>query len=114
MFGSFGGSEILLILVLALILFGPRRLPQIGKMVGRAMSEFRGAASEFRSSLEREVEIQEFRELRAETEAAVRGVPRRPGLPPAAPPARPAPGIEEPVEEPDDGAEPGVRPPAGV
>jgi len=56
MFGSIGGAEILMILVLALLLFGPRRLPQIGKSVGRAMSEFRRATQEFRSSLEQEVE----------------------------------------------------------
>jgi Tat protein translocase TatB subunit len=103
MIGSFGGPELLLVLVLALILFGPRRLPQIGRMIGRAMSEFRGAAHEFRSSLEREVEIQEIRELRAEAEAAVRG---RGELPAAAPdPAR--------GEERDDGPERGVRPPGG-
>jgi Tat protein translocase TatB subunit len=57
MFGSIGGAEILMILVLALLLFGPRRLPQIGKTIGRAMSEFRRATQEFKSSLEHEVEV---------------------------------------------------------
>jgi Tat protein translocase TatB subunit len=84
MFGSFGGPELFLIMALALILFGPRRLPQIGKMLGKAMSEFRGAATDLRSSLEREVQIQELRDLRAETESAVRGVPRGPSRPPLA------------------------------
>ena len=54
MFGSIGGSEFLLILVLALLLFGPRKLPQIGRTLGKALSELRGATHEFRSTLERD------------------------------------------------------------
>jgi Tat protein translocase TatB subunit len=64
MFGSIGGSEFLLIAVLALLLFGPRKLPQIGKSIGRALAEFRGATHEFKSSLEREVELDELREAK--------------------------------------------------
>jgi TatA/E family protein of Tat protein translocase len=56
MFGSLGGSEFLLIAVLALLLFGPRKLPQIGRSLGRALAEFRGATHEFKASLEREVD----------------------------------------------------------
>jgi TatA/E family protein of Tat protein translocase len=60
MFGSVGAPEFLLILVLALLLFGPRKLPQIGRTLGRALAEFRGATQEFKSSLEREVEVERF------------------------------------------------------
>ncbi len=62
MFGSIGGSEFLLIAVLALLLFGPRKLPQIGRSIGRALAEFRGATQEFKSSLEREVKLEEIRD----------------------------------------------------
>ena len=62
MFGPVGGSEFILILALALLLFGPRKLPQIGKSLGRALSEFRGATHEFKTSLEREVELEDVRE----------------------------------------------------
>jgi TatA/E family protein of Tat protein translocase len=62
MFGPVGGSEFILILALALLLFGPRKLPQIGKSLGRALAEFRGATHEFKASLEREVELEEVRE----------------------------------------------------
>ncbi|MEW6366581.1 MAG: twin-arginine translocase TatA/TatE family subunit [Acidobacteriota bacterium] len=55
MFGSLGIQEILLILVIALLVFGPKRLPELGKTVGRALSEFRRASSDLRSSLENEV-----------------------------------------------------------
>lgn len=57
MFGSIGGAEFLLILVLALLLFGPRKLPQIGRSVGRALAEFRNVSHEFKASLDREVEL---------------------------------------------------------
>ena len=69
MFGSIGGSEFLLIAVLALLLFGPRKLPQIGRSIGRALSEFRGETSEFKSSLEREVELENRRDAKQGTEA---------------------------------------------
>jgi Tat protein translocase TatB subunit len=74
MFGSIGGSEFLLIAVLALLLFGPRKLPQIGRSIGRALAEFRGATHEFKSSLEREVELDELRETKNGLTAAGREI----------------------------------------
>lgn len=53
---SIGAPELLVILVLALIIFGPRRLPEIGKTVGKGLREFRKAASEIRSEIEQEVD----------------------------------------------------------
>jgi len=47
-----GLQEILLIGVLALLVFGPSKLPELGRMVGRAMREFRRASDEFRSTVE--------------------------------------------------------------
>lgn len=47
--------EILFIFVLALILFGPRKLPEIGKQIGRALNEFKRASREFQSQIEDEV-----------------------------------------------------------
>jgi Tat protein translocase TatB subunit len=69
MFGSLGGSELLLILVLALLLFGPRRLPQIGRTIGRAMAEFRKATNDLRSSLEHEVRSDEIGQVRSGIES---------------------------------------------
>ncbi len=59
MLGSIGGSEFLLIAALALLLFGPRKLPQLGRSLGRALAEFRGATREFKANLEREVEFED-------------------------------------------------------
>jgi sec-independent protein translocase protein TatB len=63
MFGSIGGAEIVMVLLLALLLFGPRRIPQIGRMVGKALSEFRKATTDFKMNLEREVDLTEVREV---------------------------------------------------
>ena len=64
MFGSLGGAELLIILVLALLLFGPRRLPEIGRTIGKGLSEFRKATSDFKANLEREVDLSEVKEAR--------------------------------------------------
>jgi Tat protein translocase TatB subunit len=61
MFGSLGGPELLLILVIALLVLGPRKLPQLGRTIGKAMGEFRRASTDFRSTLEREIEADEER-----------------------------------------------------
>jgi TatA/E family protein of Tat protein translocase len=80
MFGSIGGPELLLILVLALIVFGPRKLPEIGKSLGRMMAEFRKASTEFRRTIEDEVELEKRRD-----EAAKPATPALPASPAAAP-----------------------------
>ena len=62
MFGTLGGPELFLIFVVALIVFGPRKLPEIGKSLGKMMAEFRKASNEFRSTIESEVEAEKIRE----------------------------------------------------
>ena len=56
MFGTLGGPELFLILVIALIVFGPRKLPEIGQSMGRMLREFRKASTEFKRTVEDEVE----------------------------------------------------------
>jgi sec-independent protein translocase protein TatA len=70
MFGTLGGPELFLILVVALIVFGPKKLPEIGKSLGRMMNEFKKASNEFRQTLEDEVEADKRRET-ARIEAPV-------------------------------------------
>jgi sec-independent protein translocase protein TatB len=55
-----GFQEMLLIMVLALIVFGPSKLPELGKMIGRAMREFRRASDEFRSTVETNLNIHDI------------------------------------------------------
>jgi Tat protein translocase TatB subunit len=66
MFGTLGGPEVLLLLVLALIVFGPRKLPEIGKSMGRMLAEFRRASNDFKRTLEDEVEAEKLRAVIAE------------------------------------------------
>ena len=65
MFGPIGMPEMLVILVIALLIFGPRKLPELGKSLGRSLGEFRRASNELRNTLEEEVRVEEQREQAA-------------------------------------------------
>jgi len=86
MFGSLGGPELVLILVIALIVFGPRKLPEMGKSLGKMLVEFRRASNEFKRTIEDEVEAEKAKPVVA---AAPVGSPPllagegTPGVPPA-------------------------------
>src|SRR5215468_4486975 len=56
-----GMPEMLLILVVALVVFGPRKLPELGKSLGQAMAQFRRASEDFKRTWEQEVEIEKVR-----------------------------------------------------
>lgn len=58
-FEFLGTSELMIIAVVALIIFGPRKLPEIGRSVGRAMSEFKRASEDFKRTWEYEVELEQ-------------------------------------------------------
>jgi TatA/E family protein of Tat protein translocase len=53
--GPLGWQETLVIFVLALLLFGPKKLPELGKTIGKAITEFRRASTELKSTWEREM-----------------------------------------------------------
>jgi TatA/E family protein of Tat protein translocase len=69
MFGSIGMPELVIILVIALIIFGPRKLPELGRSLGKSLGEFKKASNELRSTLEEEVRVEEQKEQRAKMEA---------------------------------------------
>jgi sec-independent protein translocase protein TatA len=56
MLGSLGMPELIVIFVIALIVFGPRKLPELGRSLGRGIAEFKRATNELQSSLESEIE----------------------------------------------------------
>ena len=56
--GSLGMPEILIILVIALIVFGPRKLPELGKTLGKSLAQFRRASEDFKRQWEDEVTIE--------------------------------------------------------
>ena len=61
MFGSIGMPELIIIFVIALIIFGPRKLPELGRSLGKSLSEFKRASNELKSTLEEEIRLDEQR-----------------------------------------------------
>ena len=59
MFGSIGVPELIIILTIALIVFGPRKLPELGRSLGRSLNEFKRASNELRHTLDEEIRIEE-------------------------------------------------------
>jgi sec-independent protein translocase protein TatA len=57
--GPIGFPEMLVILVVALIIFGPRKLPELGRSLGRSINEFKRASNELRSTLDDEIRAEE-------------------------------------------------------
>ena len=82
--GSIGLPELLIILVIALIIFGPRKLPELGRSLGRSLSEFRRASNELKHTLDEEIRLEDERAERQRREPAAplqvdEAVPRGPG-----------------------------------
>lgn len=59
MFGSIGIYELLIIFTIALLVFGPRKLPELGKSLGKTLQEFRRATNELKHTLDEEVALEE-------------------------------------------------------
>jgi TatA/E family protein of Tat protein translocase len=70
MFGSIGMPELIIILVIALIIFGPRKLPELGRSLGRSINEFKKASNELRSTLEEEIRVEDQKERATAAAAA--------------------------------------------
>jgi sec-independent protein translocase protein TatA len=85
MFGSIGMPELIIIFVIALIIFGPRKLPELGRSLGKSIAEFKKASNELKSTLEEEIRLEEQRSAIEEKKA--QSV--------TAPPANPTPLVDE-------------------
>jgi sec-independent protein translocase protein TatA len=69
MFGSIGMPELIIILVIALIIFGPRKLPELGKSLGRSINEFKRASADLQNTLEQEIKLEEQKEQKEQKQA---------------------------------------------
>src|SRR6266404_3335960 len=94
MFGSIGMPELIIIFVIALIIFGPRKLPELGRSLGKSLAEFKRASNELRSTLEEEIRLEEQKPTIDASKAAAAATP-----PPASTSTTPAAvqQVEEPV-----------------
>jgi sec-independent protein translocase protein TatA len=89
MFGSLGMPELIVIFVIALIIFGPRKLPELGRSLGKSLAEFKRASNELKSTLEEEIRMEEQRvnleASRATAPTAITpAIPEAPGPEPVA------------------------------
>jgi sec-independent protein translocase protein TatA len=84
MFGSIGMPELIIIFVIALIIFGPRKLPELGRSLGKSLAEFKRASNELRSTLEEEIRLDE---QKANLDAAKAAAAAAQAATPPAPPA---------------------------
>ena len=83
MFGSIGMPELLIIFTVALIVFGPRKLPELGRSLGKSLQEFKRASNELKHTLDEEISLED----KQRTEPATLGAPTDPAMieSPAAP-----------------------------
>lgn len=68
---SLGSTELLFILVMALVFFGPRKLPQISRSLGKNLAEFRRASEDFKATWNREVSLEEFNPIDSAVDRAL-------------------------------------------
>jgi sec-independent protein translocase protein TatA len=64
MFGNIGFPELLVILVIALLVFGPKKLPEVGQSLGRAIREFRKATDGIKNKIEEEISASEIKTVK--------------------------------------------------
>ncbi len=74
MFGSIGPAEIVLIFVIALLVFGPRKLPEIGKSVGKALREFKKASDEIKGRIEEEIDASSLKEVKNDLKSGLQDI----------------------------------------
>ena len=68
MFGNIGVPELIIILAIALLIFGPKKLPEVGRSIGRALREFRKTSDEIKDKIEEEIQAEDFKEIKEELE----------------------------------------------
>ena len=90
---NLGMADSLILMVLALVVFGPRRLPQIGKQIGKLMYEFRKASNDFKYQMEEELRQAEDADRRRKEEAERAKLLQAPAVPVSADPAVAAPEV---------------------
>jgi sec-independent protein translocase protein TatB len=68
--------DTIVLFILALLLFGPKKLPQIARQVGKALGEFKRASNEFKAQIESEISQLEFEERKKEQEQEQQSLPK--------------------------------------
>ena len=69
--GNVGVPELIIIFTIALIIFGPRKLPELGKSLGKSLAEFKRASNELKNTLDEEIRLEERRSAERQEPPAV-------------------------------------------
>jgi TatA/E family protein of Tat protein translocase len=76
--GPLGFPELIIIFIVALIVFGPRKLPELGRSLGKSLSEFKRASNELRSTLDDEIRLEDRRAAATASQASAVAAPSTP------------------------------------
>lgn len=76
--GPIGIPELVIIFIVALVVFGPRKLPELGKSLGKGLAEFKKASTELQRTLDEEIRSEEHRAPAASTPAPMAALPAAP------------------------------------
>jgi sec-independent protein translocase protein TatB len=109
--GTLGMTDSLILMVLALVVFGPRRLPQIGRQIGKLMYEFRKASNDFKFQMEEELRNSEEADRRKKEEERQRSLAALAAAEQVSVSADPPPAQASPSPYPDESKYPGQYPP---
>src|SRR5580700_8991309 len=116
MMSRMGFSETIFLFLLALVIFGPKKLPEIARQVGKALNEFRRASNEFRAQIESEIsqlEVENHQQILPPSQPAKGAVPTTPLTLESAPSPNPRPEAGfDPASEPPRSELPAPEPPA--
>ena len=83
--GPIGMPEMVIIAIIALIIFGPRKLPELGKSLGKSIAEFKRASNELKTTLEEEIRTEELNDARKSAQIPPSASVPAPTSAPAAP-----------------------------
>jgi len=64
MFGSLGMPELIVIMVIALLVFGPKKLPEVGRSIGKALREFKKTTEDIKGKFEEQINAEEFKDIK--------------------------------------------------
>ena len=74
MFGNIGFPELLAILAIALLVFGPKKLPEVGRSLGKALREFRKTSDEIKERIEDEIQASELKDIQNEIKKDINNI----------------------------------------
>jgi len=74
MFGNIGLPELLIILAIALLIFGPKKLPEVGRSIGKAIREFRRTSDEIKEKIEQEIQAEELKDIQEDIKKDIKEI----------------------------------------